>query len=271
MAIGQPSEEVIARYRANLEQFVLRARRIEGHSLAADWDTLVSLASAPLKLRILEDGEARMRHEFPPEEVVESAAARVRPLLLETDACGYLKSLKAVKYFCKSVPSDLAWVKAAQAEWKARTHEGTLGYRLMVGDLATGNTANITDQKLAMAWIYGDVVHHDAERLKEADPFGLSSRFRAAVPLVAWIMVAAIELLTFLRFLQEGGELALRSEVFETEVTLQSTEWEFPVQIRSAPVGTPPPVDALTSYSDDWTAWPGVTPATAPGAARSRS
>jgi hypothetical protein len=264
MGMGQPSEEVIARHRANLEQFVLRARRIEGHSLAADWDTLVSLASAPLKLRISEDGEARMRQEFPPEEVVESAAARVRPLLLETDACGYLKSLKAVTYFCKSVPSDVAWTKAAKAEWKARTHEGVLGYRLMVGDLATGDTADMADQKLAMAWIYGDVVHHDAERLLEADPFGLSGRFRAAVPLVAWMMVAAIELLNFLRFLQEGGELALRAEVFEAEVILQSTVWEYPAQIRTAPVGTPPPADALASYSDEWTPWPGAAPAMEP-------
>jgi hypothetical protein len=91
MAMRQPSDEVIARHRANLEQFVLRARRIEGHSLAVDWAALVSLATPAFKLLSLEDGEVRLRQELPPEEVVESAAARVRPLLLETDACGYLK------------------------------------------------------------------------------------------------------------------------------------------------------------------------------------
>ncbi|MFB6955486.1 hypothetical protein ACFCYB_00260 [Streptomyces sp. NPDC056309] len=258
MGMGQPGEEVIARHRANLEQFVLRARRIEAHSLAADWDALVTLASYFHELSFSGDGEARIRHEFPPEEVVESAAARVRPLLLETDACGYLKSLKAVTYFCRSEPRDVAWVKAARAEWKARTQEGVLGYRVMVGDIVTGDTADMADQKLAMAWIYGDVVHHDAQRRQEADPFGLSARFRAAVPLVAWVMVAAIELLTFLRFLQEEGGLALRPEVLETEVVLESTKWEYPVQIRTAPVGTPMPADALAPYSEAWTPWSGV-------------
>ncbi|MFJ3214059.1 hypothetical protein [Streptomyces flaveolus] len=266
MAIRQPSEEAIARHRANLEQFVLRARRIEGHSLAADWEALVSLATPAFELLTSENGEVRVRQEFPPEEVVESAAARVRPLLLETDACGYLKSLKALTYFCRSVPSDMAWAKAAKAEWKARTQEGVLGYRLMVGDLITGDTADMADQRLAMAWVYGDVVHHDADRLQEADPFGLSGRYRAAVPLVAWIMIAAIELLTFLRFLQERGELGLPAEVFEAEVILQSTEWEHPAQIYAAPVGTLPPADALTSYSDEWTAWPGTASATDPPA-----
>lgn len=271
MAIGQPSETVIARHRANLEQFVLRARRIEAHSLAADWDALVSLTSALGELSFSENGEVFIRQDFPAEEVVESAAARVRPLLLETDACGYLKSLAAVKYFCRAVPSDVAWLKAAKAEWKDRTQEGVLGYRVMVGDLTTGDTADMADQKLAMAWIYGDVVHHDAERRREADPFGLSARFRAAVPLVAWVMVAAIELLSFLRFLQDEGELALRQEVFDTEVVLESTLWEHPVQVRKAPVGTPPPADAFAPYSEEWTPWVVGSPATEPTPVRPSS
>jgi hypothetical protein len=155
-------------------------------------------------------------------------------------------------------------MKAAKAEWKARTQEGALGYRLMVGDLTTGDTADMADQKLAMAWIYGDVVHDDADRLLEADPFGLSGRYRAAVPLVAWVMVAAIELLTFMRFLQKSGELGLPAEIFEAEVILQATEWEHSAQIHTAPVGTLPPADALTSYSDEWTAWPGTASTTDP-------
>lgn len=42
----------------------------------------------------------------------------------------------------------------------ARTDEGALGYRLMVGDLVTEETADMVDQQLAMAWTpresYGD-------------------------------------------------------------------------------------------------------------------
>jgi hypothetical protein len=42
------------------------------------------------------------------------------------------------------------------------------------------------------------------------------------------------------------------------------------VQIRTAPVGTPPPSDALTSYSDEWTPWPGL-PRSGNGARAPRS
>lgn len=71
----------------------------------------------------------------------------------------------------------------------------------MIGETATGRTADLDNQKLAMAWIYGDVVHHDTEQRQEAAPFGLSERFRAAVALVAWAIVGAIELLNYLQAL----------------------------------------------------------------------
>ncbi|MFF4402462.1 hypothetical protein [Streptomyces sp. NPDC001480] len=257
MATGALSEaHVAARHRANLAAFVLRARRVEAHSLAADWDALVALAGAPYSVTVLENGEARFRQDFPAEELVESAAARIRPLLLETDACSYLKALAGVGYFCRSMPDEKKWVKAARAEWRARagaTPSSEIGYQVMIGNTITGQADNLDDQRLAMAWIYGDVVHHDSERLKETDPFGLSERFRAAVPLVAWVMVSAIELLNYVRVLQSAGVLELQPELFGQEVVLKSTSWEHTGRVYSAPVGTPAPANALAPIGEGWT------------------
>ncbi|MFJ8493700.1 hypothetical protein ACIRBZ_35950 [Streptomyces sp. NPDC094038] len=243
-------------HRSRLEAFVVRARRVEAHSLAADWDALVGLAGGPYTVTDLGNGEARVRQEYPAEEVVESAAARIRPLLLEGDACSYLKAMAAVGYFCRALPDDTTWVRAARAEWRARTVTTASrenGYQVMIGDTATGQTAELEDHRLAMAWIYGDVVHHDTELLEEADPFGLSERFRAAVPLVAWVMVRAIELLNYVRSLQAAGLLELPVEVFDREVVLTSTSWEHVARVYAAPVGTPVPADALAPLSEKWT------------------
>ncbi|MFI6440124.1 hypothetical protein [Streptomyces sp. NPDC050759] len=238
-----------------LEAFVLRARRMEAHSLAADWDALVTLAAAPYSVTVHDDGEATFRQDFPAEEVVESAAARVRPLLLETDACSYLKALAGVGYFCRSLPDETTWVKEARTEWRARTGSTTTrqsGYQVMIGNADTGQVAGLDDQTLAMAWIYGDVVHHDIERLTETDPFGLSERFRAAVPLVAWMMISAIELLNYVRALQSAGVLVLQPELFDQEVVLTSTSWEHTGRAYSAPLGTPAPADALAPLGEGW-------------------
>jgi hypothetical protein len=252
---GQAGADAAALHRGRLEAFVVRARRVEAHSLAADWDGLVALAGAPYTVTGLGNGEAQVRQEYPAEEVVESAAARVRPLLLEGDACSYLKALAAVGYFCRELPHDTQWVKAARAEWRTRAEPNAAresGYQVMIGDTATGRTAELDDRKLATAWIYGDVVHHDTDLLKEADPFGLSERFRAAVPLVAWTMVKAIELLNYIRVLQAADLLELPAELFEREVVLTSTCWEHTVRAYAAPVGTPAPADALAPFSDTW-------------------
>lgn len=200
-------------------------------------------------------GETRIRQEFPAEEVVESAAARIRPILLNGDACFYQKALRALGCFCRELPLDTQWVKAARAEWRVRVDPSTpreAGYWVMISDTVTGENQGLDRHKLAMAWIYGDVVHRDMERRQEGDTFGLFERFRGAVPLVAWAMVRTIELLNYIRALHEDGVLQLRQEVLDEPVTLKSTTWEHSGELFLPPVGTEAPTTASTPLPKDW-------------------
>ncbi|MFE5494727.1 hypothetical protein ACFQ7Z_32875 [Streptomyces virginiae] len=245
--------EIEQRHRSNLEAFVLRARRVEEHSLAADWKGLVALGAGSMKVTVIGE-QAVLRQELPSEELVESATARVRPLLLEEDPCAYLKALAAVGYFCRDLPRETSEVKAKRAEWRARTKPAPdSGYTVMVGNTTTGQTASLTDHDLAWAWIYGDVVHHDPDKRRAADPFGLAERFRAAVPLITWAMVAAIELLNHIRALQHDGILDLSPDVLDQEVVLRSTTWEHTGLAHTAPPGTPAPEHALSPFPRGWT------------------
>ncbi|MFB7998799.1 hypothetical protein ACFC4G_38975 [Streptomyces sp. NPDC056002] len=253
MGRGQP-ESVAEKHQRRLEAYVVRARRVEEHSLAADWDALVALTQMKIKVRF-NNGEVRIRHELPPEEVVESAAARLRPILLENEDCFHMKALAALGYFCRTSPRDADWVRAARAEWQTRVNPSTreeAGYWVMVADTATGEDQDLDAHRLANAWIYGDVVHHDPARRQEGDAFGLLDRFRAAVPLVAWTMVGTIELLNHIRALHKAGLLQLRQEVFDERVALKSTVWEEPAEVFFAPVGTEPPSLASTPMPEGW-------------------
>ncbi|MFF8281019.1 hypothetical protein ACF05T_34045 [Streptomyces lateritius] len=202
-----------------------------------------------------ENGEVWIRHELPAEEVVESAAARIRPILLTTEDCFHMKALNALGYACRELPRDAEYVRAVRAEWKARVDPATpadAAYRVLVANSTTGEEHDLDAHRLALAWIYGDVVHHDTDRRKEGDPFGLRDRFRAAVPLIAWTMVATIELLAYIDALYKGGVLQLRPDVFDAQVALKSTVWEEPAQMFFAPVGTEPPSGATTPLPDGW-------------------
>ncbi|MFF0189058.1 hypothetical protein [Streptomyces sp. NPDC005244] len=249
------TKSLIAQYREYLEAFVVRARRVEEHSLAADWDALVRLAEIQMRVVALDNGDLRIRHEYPAEEVVESAAARLRPILLEGDACYYQKALKALGYFCRTLPRDSEWLRSARSEWRTRVQPTTAeeaGYWVMVSNAATGEDHRLDRHRLAMAWIYGDVVHHDTGRRQEADPFGLVDRFRAAVPLIAWAMVGTIELLNYIRVLQEAGQIQLSQKVFDERVALKSTTWEKDAEVYFAPVGTEPPTAAVAPLPAQW-------------------
>ncbi|MFF3087608.1 hypothetical protein ACFVRB_21530 [Streptomyces nojiriensis] len=157
-------------------------------------------------------------------------------------------------YFCRDLPGETSEVKAKRAEWQARTKPAAdSGYTVMLANTTTDRTASLTDHDLAWAWIYGDVVHHDPRRRREADPFGLAERFRAAVPLIIWAMVAAIELLNHIRALQHDAILGLRPEVLDQEVVLRSTTWEHAAQAFTAPLGTLAPEHALSPFPGGWT------------------
>ncbi|MDT9682329.1 hypothetical protein RND61_09605 [Streptomyces sp. TRM76323] len=228
---------------------------MEEHSLATDWDALVALTTMQISIVQLENGETRIRQEFPDEEVVESAAARIRPILLNGDACFYQKALAALGYFCRELPIDKEWVKATRAEWRLRVDPSTpeeAGYQVMISNTVTGEDHGLDRHKLAMAWIYGDVVHHDVQRRQEGDAFGLFERFRGAVPLVAWTMVGTIELLNYIRALRIDGVLQLRQEILDERVALKSTTWEHRGEVFFAPAGTEAPTTASTQLPKDW-------------------
>ncbi|GGR47340.1 hypothetical protein GCM10010497_58320 [Streptomyces cinereoruber] len=252
--MARDQAEIEQRNRQCLEAFVVRARRVAEHSLADDWEKLVALIDPKIEVRF-ENGEVWIRQELPAEEVVESAAARIRPILLTTEDCFHMKVLKALGYACLELPRDAERIRAMRAEWKTRVDPATpldAAYRVLVANTTTGEEHDLDAHRLAMSWIYGDVVHHDTDRRKEGDPFGLRDRFRAAVPLVAWTMVATIELLNYIEALCKDGVLYLQPEVFEAQVALKSTVWEEPAQMFTAPVGTEMPSGATASLPEGW-------------------
>ncbi|MFG2402634.1 hypothetical protein [Streptomyces lydicus] len=250
---GDREETADAGHRARLEAFVVRARRIEAHSLAQDRDALQRLAN--VEWNIVSDGQKiTVRQELPPEELVESAAARIRPLLLKGEHCHYDKALTAIAYFVRdgSIPAQ---VKALRAQWRERVEEGGAragGYQVTVHDPATGRQGEMNDISLAHAWIYGDVVHHDADRRAGADPFGLQERFRAAVPLIAWTTLATIGLLDSIRALHAAQRLELSPAALDQPVVLAETTFTEEVKVYTAPVGTAPPADAAAPFPEGW-------------------
>jgi hypothetical protein len=212
--------DVLERHRRCLDLFVLRARRVETHGLAADLDELHRLATGNFDVTVdIQSGEAILRRSFPPEEQVESAAARVRPFILAKDPLNHSKVTSALGAFSGTNGLAIAEVTKAKGWWKEidPRSERVRGYGLQRTTL-DGRSDYVSDNVLAFAWIYGDTIHANERSLARAAPFDVDDRFRAAVPLVAGIMIRVLGMLRMVEQFIKADLLELTPEAFTIPV-----------------------------------------------------
>ena len=131
-----PDERSDAELIAIIDGLGLRARRILAHSMCADEDALTNLADGASWYATRKDGVESLRRVLPNEEILESLAARVRPLLLKRDPVHYGYVLNALG----DVPGS-AWtqgiggmVQRAEEGLEIRRSRSGYGWLLSVGD-----------------------------------------------------------------------------------------------------------------------------------------
>lgn len=244
---------------AALDAFVLRARRVRAHSLASDPDALEGLTKPKWHVVVDETtGAATVTRHLPPEESVESLAARVRPLILQRDPVHYGKVLNAVGLLLQGEPDAadaLAYVKWLRGQWSAINSDSdeSRAYSIQKGRVdGEGPTSDISDNSLAFAWFYGDVVHADAARRELARDFNVVDRFEAAVHVVARVAWLALATLNFIEQLRDAGQLQTNDWAFEEDVVVRVTEITQDANVLVAPVGTPKPESLHEDFSDQW-------------------
>ncbi|MFC8190833.1 hypothetical protein ACFUMH_04115 [Cellulomonas sp. NPDC057328] len=257
MAETDPSVDHRERQRqldqARIDTFVVRARRIEAHSLAQDLDRLAQLSGGAMQITY-RDGRTTISFDYPPEEQVESAAARVRPLLLDdVSMLNVLKAIKSLTAHSDHREMIHTWVKTRREAWNQRTGKvpSDSGFVAFVHSPTSGESDATDHLQLALAWIYGDVVHHDPEHLERTKPWGVGERFRAAVPLVAYLMIEAINVLANIREMDKQGWLTVSAEALTVPVVAED-HYEREVELYVGEVGTPKPNSATEPLEGHW-------------------
>lgn len=244
-----------------LKSFVLRARRIRAHSLAQDTKLLMELQNPKMTIRYIpETGDMRVTMKVPPEEQVESAAARVRPLILSTEDTYHAKVMNALLYFArKSGLSDVGIesLREMKRQWAKTKPKGkSLGFYEVRVQKNGEPEMRISDNALAFSWIYGDVVHADTERREEGQVFGVEERYRAAVPVVVRLMMLAVVTLTLVERLKEDGILPDLGDVFDEGVVVTETEIALKTQVfvaeydEEGKMPEPPAMDE--EFGEEW-------------------
>jgi hypothetical protein len=250
----------MALYQSRLNAFVVRARRVEAHSLAQDKKQLLEWMRGARKITYeVSPGQpprTSVVQTTPPEEQLESAAARVRPFILSEEPVYHASVLKAIKALVpQPVAADVAqYLQACKDDWRPYDSKSRdiRGYLMQIEDNDSGEVIELSDKVLGFAWIYGDTIHADEARLKETDAFGLEHRFLAAVPIVTGIMATTILTLNLVRALIQAKMLSVPEELLELPVVEHRTEFTYEGAIYSAEVGTAIPESLTDEPGPEW-------------------
>lgn len=249
-------EEVERRHRAVLEAFVVRSRRVDAHSLMTDPEKVLAMSKGEMKLQLISQSSERfLVQDLPSEEVLESAAARLRPLILKEDPVYWGKALKALGYFLRdnNDPEIQGPLSELKDRWRKRVDTQPGKARAYFLQLKRGDdapTSTIVDSDLGMAWFYGDVVHADAGRREVGAVYGIKERYRAAALLISNVLVCNRMTLNFIRELHERGLLELDGEAFSEEVVVADTHFRSAAQFYVGAPGTEMPKDITGSIPE---------------------
>lgn len=236
-----------------LERFVLRARLVQDHSLAAD--KLVLEQNAKRKFVIqpfmdLESGTMRLRMSAPllPTEQVESAAARVRPIFLKSDGVHYDDVLNDLKTAADLTAEETESLRASFQQADPDYPESKRN--------TVRSEPRTTNKELAGAWLYGHLLHDDEKRRTYSAGFTPELMLLNATVTVCQEILATVQALRMIEQQVSQGTLTLPQELFTEPVTVteRNTSWEPEVlSVHSAPTGTPTPSTMDEPLGDEWT------------------
>lgn len=240
-----------------LRRFVLRARRIAAHSLATEPRELETLANSKMAGTLNLDGTIEIRRKLPDEEIFESLASRLRPLLLKTESIHYAEVLKAIDAVIRRREKAQTNSEALREKftvlgnaWRQFNEADPITLRYstqMARKDGSEPTPEVSDSQLALAWLYGDLVHADVRGKKAPGTLlPIKVRYSAAVSYFSSVAILCAKTMELVSELADLGAFELPQETTSTDVVVGTKEIVETGRVYFAPVGTEMPrIDVL--------------------------
>lgn len=206
--MGIMDSQTVDRFTKRVAEFSTRARRVVAHSLVQDTGMLERTAGAGIIVRRVA-GKLSLEQALPREELLESLAARVRPLTLQSEHIHYAKVLKALNALLAHAGQHQHqdWTRQLEAEWKSVDPKtGTPTYFHQTWGESTPPT-EATDSALTLAWFYGDLVHADNQDSHTGAAFPIEERFSAAAIRTAQLATLTRDTLNWITWLVDNNLL----------------------------------------------------------------
>lgn len=218
-----------------LERFVIRARRVQAHSLVQD-GTVEKYAQPRVTVTMAPStGRTTLKeHVIEDEEALESLATRLRPFIVGSDPIYLSKVFKAIRasVSAEAISEDekLERCLVSAEHWFEHRYEkkDSKAYAVQLLDKDENpQTGYLSDALLAESWVYTDTVHADPRGEKaEGEKLGYLQRYTAASSYFSEFARIIVSLLNIVKALAERGHLSLADTVWNEPVTYTAAEKE---------------------------------------------
>lgn len=254
----EAKEKVIRSNRERLYAFVLRARFISEHIIKGNLKPWQDRLAYQEKMQIIENREDPdnitthvefgERNLLPFVDVI-SALALCRPVFLQQDVVYYQNVFKAIKTIAGSDYDDEheQFLKPVREQFVVGDYS-----KLPNNRGADQGTHSITDKDITSGWIYGFLLHDDAQRKAQITRRELKEDFHTITYRAANQLIAIHTLYLYLEYFFLGDErLFPDPSCWSLDVTIPATykpTWKG--QLYFAPVDTPMPRGGAIANGD---------------------
>lgn len=223
-----------------INKFILRAKRVESHSLLKDINNLRRYAETESKIIFnKESNKAKIIIELPPdEEVFESLVSRIRPFMLKSEPIFYENIFSALEFILETEELKTS-VSELKNHWDLINTDSKEIHGYSISDDASHEAS---DLQLAGAWLYADLVHADPKGNKKCGmDFSMEDRYVAAVRIFSSLALLTVETLAFIYNLEKLGIFDIPENIKTEEVVIGKDQIVKEGFIYQAPVGTEAP------------------------------
>lgn len=197
-----------------LRRFVVRARRVNAHSMVQDHS--VDRYAEPT---------VRSDDVLPDQEVFESLAARARPCILEREPIYLGKMFGSIELLLggRRLPEeDSSLLDVCRNDFQNLLDKDGGHYAIQLLD-KNGNPESeaLSDLLIGDGWLYGDLVHADPKGAKvEAMKFSYHDRFFAATSLFSMLAIVIVRTFEVVTDLNERLGLGIDNGAWEEQVVI---------------------------------------------------
>lgn len=231
-----------------LRRFVIRARRVEAHSLVQN-QSVLKYMNPSFTLRYKEGYSPQMRYIMPEQEIFESLAARTRPCILESEPVYLDKVFRSIEMLLgdRQLAEDENQCLQSCQETFHNLRDKNHGKSYTIQRFDKENVPEsepLSDLLIGEAWLYSDLVHADPKGNK-AKALNLSYRERyfAGTAFFSTLAVLIVNLLKMITVLDKQFKLNIDKSAWEEQVVATEEDLVTSLRIMVAPVGTIIPAD----------------------------